>query len=87
MPANQQQYVTAPDWAKRLGVSLPHVLALINRGSVRALNVALDPAGRPRWRIPLTEVEKFELSRLASLPIKPQRRHKRPVLTGVTEYF
>jgi hypothetical protein len=64
----ERSVLTPPQLARRWGVGIDKILALMVRGELRgAFNAALEvgPGKRPRWRIPLTAVEAFELSRAA----------------------
>lgn len=84
MPTDDTQaaYITPPQLAARLGVHAEKILQWIGAGEIRAVNVASDKTGkRPRWRIPLTEVARFETSRSNApapppLPAKRRRRKK-----------
>lgn len=78
--------ITPPELARLWGVAAEKVNALINSGQLRAMNLAVDPKGRPRYRIYLTEVERFEESRTTQPPVPKQRRRRREVATG-REYF
>lgn len=52
--------LTPPQLARRWGVAAEKVNQLINSGQLRAINLAENPDGRPRYRIYLSEVERFE---------------------------
>lgn len=77
--------LTPPELAKRWRVSPDKILSMIGRGDLAAFNVASNPAGRPRWRIRMADVEAFETGRAAA-PREPKRRRRRKV-GQVTEYF
>ena len=74
-----------PAVAKKLVVDPAKVLNWIRSGELRAINVAANIGGRPRWRIPADELEKFLIMRQSTGPPLPRPRRRR---TGkVTEYF
>ena len=83
-----EQYLTPPQLAARWGVKADKVIALIHRNELKAVNLALDGNGqRPRWKISIEEVRRFEESRSNKPPEpKPKRRRRREVTTG-KEYF
>jgi hypothetical protein len=64
--------LTPPQLARRWGVASEKVNALINSGQLRAVNLAANPNGRPRYRIYLSEVERFEEARSTKLPARTQ---------------
>lgn len=74
-----KNYITPPQLAKRWGVAVDKVLAYINNGSLIAINMAIDPNGqRPRYRITLEEIKRFEESRSSKPPEpKPRIKHSR----------
>ncbi|HUO07058.1 MAG TPA: helix-turn-helix domain-containing protein [Phycisphaerae bacterium] len=77
--------LTPPKLAERYGVSPDKVLRWITAGEIRAVNIATNPRGRPRWVIPPGALEEFERRRSSSPPPKPQRR--RLPLENVIEFF
>lgn len=80
--------LTPPQLARRWGVAAEKVNALINSGQLRAVNLAVDPKGRPRYRIYLSEVERFEETRSSKPPIPKQTgRRRRTAAKAVKEYF
>jgi hypothetical protein len=79
--------LTPPQLARRWGVAADKVNALINSGQLRAVNLAVNPRGRPRYRIYLSEVERFEAARSTKPPIPKQRRRRRSAATTGKEYF
>lgn len=67
-------YYTVQTAAEMLSVDDEQVLAWINSGQLKAVNVAKSPAGkRRRWRIPEASIGRFLLSRLHPASIKPTR--------------
>jgi hypothetical protein len=64
----ERTVLSPPGLARRWGVSVDKILALIARGQLPgAFNSALEigPGKRPRWKIPFTTVEEFENKRAA----------------------
>jgi excisionase family DNA binding protein len=67
------------DVCERYGVSEGTVLQWIRSGELRAVNVGRRlGAKKPRWRIPQTALEAFELARTATPPPPRTKRRKRP---------
>lgn len=81
-----ERMITPPILAERLGVGVHKILGWIQRGDLRAVNVATDPTGRPRWALEPDEVERFLAAR-ASTPPAPATRTRRKAAAGVKEYF
>jgi hypothetical protein len=82
-----EQTLTPPQLARRWGVAAEKVNALIRSGQIRALNLATDPRGRPRYRIYVSEILRFEDSRASKPPVPKQRRRRREVLETAGQYF
>jgi hypothetical protein len=68
-------------------VAADKVLHLIHTGQLRAINLAHDPNGRPRFRIHQDEVERFEEARSTKPPPPKRRRRRREAATVGKEYF
>lgn len=64
------------DLARRLKIGPDKVRAFIDRGELRAVNVATNLSGRPQWRVTPEEVERFELRR-SSAPLPQSIRRRR----------
>jgi hypothetical protein len=79
--------LTPPEVAKRWGVAADKVNHLINTGQLTAVNLACDPKGRPRWRVSIEEVEKFEQKRSNSPPLPKQKRRRKTGIEVGKEYF
>jgi hypothetical protein len=80
--------ITPPELARRWGVANEKVMLLIKSGQLVALNLAANPHGRPRYRILLSEVERFEKARSTQPPPEvsaPRRRHMTE--PAAKEYF
>jgi hypothetical protein len=79
--------MTPPQLAQRWGVDPDKVLAFIRNGELRAMNLAISPTGRPRYRILMTEVERFEAARATKPPAQQPRRRRRATATTGKEWF
>jgi hypothetical protein len=84
---NMNETLTPPQLARRWGVAPEKVNALINSGQLRAINLAEKPDGRPRYRIYLSEVERFEEARSSKPPAPKPERRRRQVATAGKDYF
>lgn len=78
-------YLSVADLAARWACSQDHILALIRRGELRAVDIAARGRGRhrPTWRIPLAEVEALELRRTRGPAVRAERR---PRMADVPRY-
>ena len=54
---------TPPQYAQQLGVSNGKVLDFIRSGELRAINIATNLNGRPRYVIDVADIAAFEASR------------------------
>jgi hypothetical protein len=79
--------LTPPQLAARWGVSPDKVLALIHSGQLMAINLATNPRGRPRYRLRLSEIERFEEARSTKPPPPKRRRRRREAETAGKNYF
>jgi hypothetical protein len=79
--------ITPPQLARRWGVAAEKVIALINSGQLRAVNLAVNPDGRPRYRIYITEVERFEAARATKPPVQKPRQRRRGTSPSGKEWF
>ena len=71
----------------RLGIVKPDTIySLIRSGALRASNIAVDPAGRPCWRISQEALDDFLAARQSRPPVKTTRS-RRKKLANVTQYF
>lgn len=71
--------------ADLLGIRTRGVLTLIRNGELRALDVSLEPGGRPRWRILPDDLDAF-ISRRTHQANPPRPRRRKPKTT-VKVYF
>lgn len=80
-------YLTPSDIATSRVVNVTKVLAWIDSGELRAVNVAANKAGKlPRWRISPADLEAFDAARVA-VPQTPVTRRPRQKSGHVVEYF
>jgi hypothetical protein len=82
-----EKYLTPPELGKLWGVGGDKVLALIHSGELRAVNLAVNGAGRPRFRIAESEIRRFEEVRTSKPPVPKVRRRRRQTMTTGKEYF
>jgi hypothetical protein len=86
--ANKRRTITPPRLAKEWGVSTTKVDAFIKSGELRAINLATDRTGRPRYVIYLEDVERFLRSReVVPAPKSTSPRLRRKANPGITEFF
>ena len=76
--------------AAYFGVKVDKVLFWIHAGELRAINTALKPNGRPRYRILEKDLEDFESHR-AIIPLPEKKHHQSSLglsrLLGVKQYY
>lgn len=68
------------------GISADKVLAWINAGELRAINVAMNLKGKPRYRIDIKDLETFENRRMVSTKHQ-SNGHRRKKQKKVIEFF
>jgi hypothetical protein len=83
---NPYAKLTPPQLARRLRVSPDKVLTWIKSGELRAVNVATNPKGRPRFVIDPNDVEAFEARRSVHKK-PPATRRRRQASDDVIEFF
>lgn len=79
-------YLTVREVAQAQRVDQEVVLSWINRGGLRATNVAAAGAVRPRWRIRPADLDTFLAARASTPPAPPPARRK-PKGPEVVAYF
>ena len=67
--------------AQRFGVDHAKVLRWIDSGQLKAVNVATNPTGRPRWRVSDHSLAEFEQARANVPPLQPTRRRSAAPVT------
>ena len=73
----QRPHLTVRDVAALWSCKPSTVIAKIKTGALRAINVATDPSGAPRWRITRQAVRDFERARTTQ-PAPKRQRQKSP---------
>jgi hypothetical protein len=68
--------VSPREYATRLGCKVERVLGWLKRGELTGINTS-DCQSRPRWRISLDAIEKFEAGRSSRPPAPKPKRRKR----------
>lgn len=82
------KWTTIPDLAKELGIDQMKIHAWIRRGELLAINIAENPNGRPRWRIPVDAWENFKAARSNQARITPKRAPRRRLPPGpIIQYY
>jgi hypothetical protein len=77
MPAiAPRKKITPPALAAQWGIDVGKVITWIKRGELRAVNLALDPNGRPRYAIDQADIAVFEASRAVTPPAPRTRRRR-----------
>jgi len=75
-----REYYLVPELADVTRMDQCKILGWIRRGELLAINMAENPGGRPRWRVPREAWQAFQLvrSNQATAPApRPQRRRRR----------
>jgi transposase len=73
--------------AERYTVGQHTVLGWIASGELTAINVARNPAGKPRWRITSEALQAFEMLRAAQPATPEPRRRRRRQAAGAVEFY
>lgn len=77
--------LSPPQLAAQWGIDVQKVLHWIKAGELRAINLATDRNGRPRYAIDVADISAFEAAR-AVTPPTPQIRRRR-VDPNVIQFF
>jgi hypothetical protein len=78
--------ISPPALATQWGVDVQKILTWIRSGELRAVNLATDRNGRPRYAIDQADIAVFEASRAVTPPARPVRR-RRASQEGVIQFF
>jgi hypothetical protein len=86
MPQVASRYLSPPEIARSRGVDAHKILAWIESGELKAVNLATSTSGRPRWKVSPADLAAFEASRSAGPQPKVSRvrRRKNP---NIVEFF
>lgn len=68
--------LTTRQVAERMAIDVGKVTRWIKAGELKAIDVSQTRGGKPRYRIPENELERFIHSR-STLPSKPSKRNRR----------
>jgi hypothetical protein len=83
-----EQAVSPRRYANSRNINVSKVLTWIRSGELRAVNLAVRPEGRPRWKLTPEAIAEFEAKRSSTPPpAPPPRRPRRRFDAGVTQYF
>lgn len=83
--ASKRTKLSPPQLAAQWGVDVHKVVGWIRSGELRAINLATDRNGRPRYAIDQADIAVFEASRAVTPPApRPRRRRKDP---QIHEFF
>lgn len=74
--SSECRFLSPPAIAERYGVDPAKVLCWIRRGELRAVNVATNNGGRPRYRISPADLAVFEAARAVTPPAPRIRRRR-----------
>ena len=77
--------ISPPALAAQWGIDVQKILTWIRSGELRAVNLATDRNGRPRYAIDVADVQVFELSRQVQPP--PPKVLRRRADPAVHQFF
>jgi hypothetical protein len=77
--------ISPPALARQWGIDVQKVLHWVKTGELKAINIARDRSGRPRYAIDLADVQIFELSRQVEPPAPKVRRRRAD--SSVIQFF
>ncbi len=89
MTGDPRPYLTVPELAESLGCDQAKILHWLHTGQLVGVNIAENPRGRPRWRIPRESWEAFIAARSdqpAPAP-HPHRQRRRRRDERIIEFF
>jgi excisionase family DNA binding protein len=81
------RFLSPPQLARRLGVGETKVLGWIKSGALRAVNLASNVLGRPRYRVSPEALAEFLAGRVAEPPEAPARQSRSCRPTGWVERY
>lgn len=83
--ASRKTKISPPELAKQWGVDPAKIVHWIKTGELRAVNLATDRNGRPRYAIDIADVAIFEAARAVQPPTPWVRRRR--VDPSVIQFF
>jgi hypothetical protein len=86
MTATEETYTSPPRLAEYFGVGEEKIGHWIKTGQLRAINIALRPGRRPRWRVAWSAVREFEAARAAQPAVPIQRRRRQRADGNFVQY-
>jgi hypothetical protein len=86
-PLADREYLTPPAIGKMLGVSCTKIIGWIERGELRASNLATNRANRARWYVARADLDSFLAARAATPPAPRVRSRRRQRDELVTKYY
>lgn len=89
-PSPLRKWHKPQEIADERGIGLDKVLAWINAGLLRAINVAAEGCKKPQWIVHPDDLADFERRRSNMTPTpdtKPARRRKAEADPNITQYY
>ena len=84
--AAELTFLSVAEIGDRMAVKTDTVLAWINSGQLRAINVASPGCHRPRWRIDSADLDHF-LAERRTAPRPPATRRRRRKNDHIIQFF
>ena len=75
---NARPTISPADLARHWGIKIDKVLNWISSGQLKAVNVAANASGKPRYRIDAEALAAFKAARTLATPEPRRRRRSRP---------
>lgn len=85
--SREHQKLTPPEVARLFRISVGKVMTWIRNGELRAVNIAMRPGGRSRYRIDRADIADFELRRQVVPPPPKTRSYRRKWDQNIIKYF
>jgi hypothetical protein len=85
-PRDRDRMLTLREAAKVASVTYETMIAWVNWQNIEAINLAKKGNGRPRWRIWLSELQRFLKSR-TRIRVEPTRRRRPSQREQYNKYF
>ena len=80
-----RNHITTAVAAERLTTTRDHIVDLINKGILPAVNISTGR--KPRWRIPQADFDAFLAARTHRAPPTPARTRRRKPAKPPVDYF
>lgn len=85
--ATTRPYLSVRELSADLGIDPGKILHWLHTGQLAGINVAENPSGRPRWRIPREAWEQFQSARSNQAPPPQRRRRRRRTNEAIIQFF